>query len=152
MNTNPAVIFDACVFYPAPLLYLLVELAGQAQDMSLFRAKWTEAIHEEWINSLLGKKPQYTKENLTRTRNLMDSFVDDCLVTGHEHRIEGLTLSDPGDRHVLAAFEHADLKAAVSIAQKKTQWPGAACAAPGDDLTRRHAGLANSQITDISSR
>lgn len=44
MNTNPAVVFDACVLYPAPLRDLLPELAGRAQDKAWFRAKWTEEI------------------------------------------------------------------------------------------------------------
>jgi hypothetical protein len=33
----------------------------------------------------------------------MDAAVLDCLVTGHEPLITGLTLPDPDDRHVLAA-------------------------------------------------
>lgn len=36
-------IFDACVLYSAPLRDLLMHLALA----DLFRAKWTEAIHEE---------------------------------------------------------------------------------------------------------
>lgn len=39
MNSNPAVVYDACVIYPAPLRDLLVELAGYAQDLDWFRAK-----------------------------------------------------------------------------------------------------------------
>jgi hypothetical protein len=34
---------------------------------------------------------------------MMNSSVRDCLVTGYEPLIEGLTLPDPNDRHVLAA-------------------------------------------------
>lgn len=33
----------------------------------------------------------------------MDAHVLDALVDGYEHRIEGLALPDPDDRHVLAA-------------------------------------------------
>jgi hypothetical protein len=46
-------IFDACVLYPAPLRDLLMHLAL----MDLFRAKWTEAIHAEWIRSVLKNRP-----------------------------------------------------------------------------------------------
>lgn len=49
-------IFDACVLYPAPLRDLLVHLALT----DLFRAKWTEAIHEEWIRSVLENRPDLT--------------------------------------------------------------------------------------------
>lgn len=43
-----AVVYDACVLYPAPLRDLLMHLAMTG----LFRAKWTNAIHDEWITSL----------------------------------------------------------------------------------------------------
>lgn len=37
-------VYDACVLYPAPLRDLLVRLA----NTGLFRARWTEEIHDEW--------------------------------------------------------------------------------------------------------
>ncbi|MBN2217274.1 MAG: hypothetical protein JW719_07845 [Pirellulales bacterium] len=42
-------------------------------------------------------------EQLERTRSLMNAHVPDCLVTGYENLIDGLSLPDPDDRHVLAA-------------------------------------------------
>jgi predicted nucleic acid-binding protein len=92
-------IFDACVLYPAPLRDLLMHLALT----DLFRAKWTEAIHEEWIRSVLEKRPDLTREQLERTRQLMNAHVRDCLVADYEDLIPVLTLPDPDDRHVLAA-------------------------------------------------
>lgn len=92
-------IFDACVLYPAPLRDLLMHLAL----MDLFRAKWTEAIHAEWIRSVLKNRPDLTREQLERTRQLMDAHVRDCLVADYEDIIPVLTLPDPDDRHVLAA-------------------------------------------------
>jgi PIN domain len=103
MNTNPAVVYDACVLYPAPLRDLLVELGGLAQDWDWFRVKWTDEIHNEWIRNLLENRPDLTREQLTRTRDLMNRHIDDCLVTGYAHRIESLKLPDENDRHVLAA-------------------------------------------------
>lgn len=103
MQTNPAVIYDACVLFPAPLLHLLVELAAEAQDGGFFRAKWTNRIHDEWIRNVLERRKDLTIEQLTRTRQLMDNYIDDCLVVGYEHRIETVTLDDEDDRHVLAA-------------------------------------------------
>ncbi len=70
---------------------------------NLFRAQWTDQIHEEWIRSLLEKRPDLTREQLEKTRALMNLHVRDCLVTGYEDLIDGLTLPDPDDRHVLAA-------------------------------------------------
>ena len=92
-------IYDACVLYPAPLRDLLMHLALT----DLFRAKWTDAIHEEWIESVLENRPDLTREQLERTRTLMNSHVRDCLVTNYEDLIPSVTLPDPDDRHVLAA-------------------------------------------------
>lgn len=92
-------LYDACVLYPAPLRDLLMHLALT----DLFRARWTDEIHEEWIRNLLGNRSDLTREQLERTRTLMNSHVRDCLVTGYEPLIAGLKLPDPNDRHVLAA-------------------------------------------------
>jgi len=93
------VLFDACVLYPAPIRDLLLELAASG----LFRAKWTERIHDEWIQNLLRKRPDLTPAKLERTRHLMNESVEDCLIEGYEHLCSQLDLPDPDDRHVLAA-------------------------------------------------
>ncbi len=64
---NFTAIYDACVLYPAPLRDLLMHLALT----DLFRAKWTDAIHDEWIRSVLENRPDLTREQLERTRALM---------------------------------------------------------------------------------
>jgi len=92
-------IFDACVLYPAPLRDLLMHLALT----DLFRAKWNAAIHDEWIRSVLANRPDLVREQLERTRQLMDTHVRDCLVTDYEDLIPAIALPDPDDRHVLAA-------------------------------------------------
>jgi predicted nucleic acid-binding protein len=92
-------IYDACVLYPAPLRDLLMHIAMT----DLYRARWTAAIHEEWMRSVLAKRVDLNREQLSRTRELMDQSVLDALVTGYEPLIEGLSLPDPEDRHVLAA-------------------------------------------------
>jgi hypothetical protein len=69
----------------------------------LFRAKWTNEIHDEWIRNLLMNRPDLKKERLQRTRDLMNSHVRDCLVIGYQDLIPSLTLPDIDDRHVLAA-------------------------------------------------
>jgi predicted nucleic acid-binding protein len=92
-------IYDACVLYPAPLRDLLMHLALT----ELFRAKWTEVIHDEWIRSVLEQRPDLKREQLERTRSLMNAHVLDCLETSYEDLIPSLTLPDPDDRHVLAA-------------------------------------------------
>lgn len=92
-------LFDACVLYPAPLRDLLVQLA----TTSLFRAKWTNQIHDEWIRNVLRNNGHITPQQLERTRHLMNTCVMDCLVEGYEYLIETVDLPDPDDRHVVAA-------------------------------------------------
>ena len=94
------VLYDACVLYRAPLRDLLIRLAMTG----LFRAKWTDAIHDEWTRNLLSNRPDLTMEQLNRTRYLMNTHVQDSLVTDYEDLIPVLTtLPDPDDRHVVAA-------------------------------------------------
>ena len=93
------VVYDACVLYPAPLRDFLLELAMT----QLFRAKWTDEIHDEWIRNVLKNRPDLTPEQLARTRALMDAAVMDCLVDGYQALVPALALPDEDDRHVLAA-------------------------------------------------
>jgi len=44
---------DASVLYPAPLRGLLLELAVSG----FYRAKWSDAVHDEWIRALLRRRP-----------------------------------------------------------------------------------------------
>lgn len=92
-------LYDSCVLYPAPLRDLLMHLALT----DLFRARWTNQIHDEWIEAVLRDRKDLKREQLERTRELMNSHVRDCLVTGYESLIDGLRLPDANDRHVLAA-------------------------------------------------
>lgn len=108
-----AVLFDACVLYPAPLRDSLMRLA----NCDLFKAHWTDAIHEEWINALV-RDGKYPLETLERVRDLMDGHVPDAKVEGYECLIEGLTLPDPDDRHVLAAAIKCKADAIVTFNQK----------------------------------
>lgn len=92
-------VYDACVFYPAPLRDLHLRLAMTG----LFRARWSAEIHDEWIRSVLRNRPDLTRAQLQRTRELADAHVPECLVEGYEPLIPSLQLPDPDDRHVLAA-------------------------------------------------
>lgn len=104
-----SVIYDACVLYPAPLRDLLMHLALT----DLFKARWTDRIHEEWINALL-RRGQYDRAILERTRDLMDANVRDAKVIGYEDLIAGLELPDLDDRHVLAAAIKAGADAIIT--------------------------------------
>lgn len=111
MANHFTVVYDACVLYPAPLRDLLMHIAVT----DLFRAKWTDAIHEEWIRSVLAKRPDLGRKDLERTRDLMNTHVRDCVVTGYEALIDTLHLPDPNDRHVLAAAIRAGADVIVTF-------------------------------------
>jgi predicted nucleic acid-binding protein len=104
-----AVVYDACVLYPAPLRDLLLEPAIS----ELFAAKWTEIIHDEWIRSLLRSRPEL-EERLRNTKRLMNEAVPDSLVENFEPLIDGLQLPDADDRHVLAAAIKCNAKIIVT--------------------------------------
>jgi hypothetical protein len=93
------VIYDACVHYRAPLRDLLMRLALT----DLYRARWSDQIHDEWISAVLRNHPDLSRQQLERTRSLMNGYVRDALVDGHQSLIPALELPDPDDRHVLAA-------------------------------------------------
>ena len=97
--SNLKVVYDACVLYSAPLRDLLMELALTG----LFRARWTNEIHDEWMRNVLKQRPDLTRKQLERTKNLMNAHGLDCLVEGYDHLISTLMLPDEHDRHVLAA-------------------------------------------------
>ena len=90
--------FDANIFFGASLRSLIMELA---QSKS-FRARWSQDVHREWINSVAEKRG-IDLAILANTQAQMDAAVPDCLVTGYESLIAGLSLPDPDDWHVLAA-------------------------------------------------
>lgn len=66
MSSNFTVIYDACVLYPAPLRDLLMHLALT----DLYRARWTDMIHDEWTRNLLAKRTDLKPEAIQRTRKL----------------------------------------------------------------------------------
>lgn len=96
-------VYDACVLYPAPLRDLLMWLALT----NLFRAKWSEKIHQEWIRNVLKNRPDLTLTQLNRTKQLMNQSVENALVTEYEYLIPNLTLPDPDDIHILATAIHS---------------------------------------------
>ncbi len=107
-------LYDANVLYPAPLRDLLMHLAMTG----LFRAKWTNEIHDEWIRNVLKDREDLTREQLERTRDLMNEHVLDCVVVNYESLIPSLTLPDEDDRHVLAAAIRCKADVIVTFNQK----------------------------------
>lgn len=103
-------LLDANVLYPAPLRDILMQMALKG----LFQAKWTAQIHSEWIEALLRNEPQRKREDLERTRDLMDTHILDAYITDYEVHIPSLYWRDENDRHVLAAAIHGECSVIVT--------------------------------------
>jgi hypothetical protein len=108
---NFTVVYDACVFYPAPLRDLMVRLAQTRR----FRARWTDQIHREWVDALMRRQPAPDLQRIERTVQRINQAVPDGLVTGYEPLVDALWLPDPDDRHVLAAAIRTGAQAVVTL-------------------------------------
>ena len=97
-------LLDANVLYSAQLRDIFLQLGRDG----LYRAKWTDAIQNEWINALLKNQPHLNRAEMECLRNTMDSSLRDPVVVGYEYLVNQLTLPDPDDRHVLAAAIFGD--------------------------------------------
>ncbi|MCM8566474.1 PIN domain-containing protein [Thauera linaloolentis] len=112
-----------------------------------FRARWSPQIHEEWKHNLLAKRPDLSREQIDRTSALMDQAIPDGLVTDHEDLIAGLTLPDPGDRHVLAAAIRCSASASVIVTSNEKDFPQAALAPYG--IEAQHPDLFVDNLFDL---
>ena len=138
-------LYDACVLYPAPLRDLLMHLALT----DLFRAKWTNAIHDEWMRNVLTNRSDLTAAQLGRTRDLMNAHVRDALVENYEPLIPALTLPDADDRHVLAAAIRG--RADVIVTFNLSDFPKAALDPYGIAAQRPMPSCSTSSILRLAS-
>ncbi len=95
-------LLDANILASMTLTDIIVQLAVD----DLFHARWTNDIHHEWIAAVLRFRPQIDRQRLERRRLQMDAETREALVTGYEGIIDGLSLPDASDRHILAAAIH----------------------------------------------
>jgi predicted nucleic acid-binding protein len=110
-SKRPVVVYDANVLYPAQLRDLLMRIAVN----DLVRAHWTEDIQDEWTRNLLDDRDDIGRDELERTRALMNQALPDASIEGYTDAIETLTLPDPDDRHILAAAIHVGAEAIITF-------------------------------------
>ena len=115
-------LLDACILYSAALRDLLMWLAIE----KLYLPRWTEQIHDEWMENVLANRPDLSRAKLERTRALMNVHAANSLVKGYEDWISNLILPDMKDRHVLAAAIVAE--ASVIVTYNLTDFPASALA------------------------
>ena len=143
--------FDSNVFFSNRLTSLLLWLALSG----LFRARWTDEIHEEWIQAA-HEKFGIPISDLQRRRDDMDAAVLDAKVTGYADLIDGLTLPDRKDRHVLAAAIRCGASAIVTFNER--DFPPDALEQYGihtrhpDDFVLDVEGLARGVLVDAARK
>ena len=112
----------------------------------LFRAKWSQTVHEEWIEAALRDRPDdLDRKKVERARALMDAHVRDGLVEGYEELIESLVLPDPADRHVLAAAIRG--RADVIVTMNLKDFPAATLAPYG--IEAKHPDAFIMELIDL---
>lgn len=94
------VVLDASVLFPNMKRDLLLRFF----EADLYRARWTEKIHHEWLSNAKAKYPSKT-DRLDRTAQLVRKNFEDAWIEDgkYERYVELVELPDPEDRHVVAA-------------------------------------------------
>lgn len=92
------VVLDANVLYP----FWMRDALLRFHEAGLFRARWSDTIVDEWVRSLLARKPDRA-DSVHRQVAAMRAHFDNSWVRGYGPLLGGLALPDPDDRHVLAA-------------------------------------------------
>lgn len=90
--------FDANVLFSPLVTDLILELAVA----NIYRPKWSQKIHDEWISAVLRARPNADESALRRRCAMMDAAFPDAMIS----IIAPLTwpeLPDPNDAHVVAA-------------------------------------------------
>lgn len=130
-------LLDANILFSAKLRDIFMEVALA----KLYRPRWTADIHQEWIESLLRRKPYLDRKKLECTRDLMDRTIPTALVTGHESLIDALSLPDANDRHILAAAVAG--RCDVIVTQNVKHFPQSELASLGLEAQHPDEFLAN---------
>lgn len=90
-------VLDTNVIYPIEIRDLLFWFAYY----DLYTPKWSRHIFEEWENVM--RRKSISEEEIIKRVQKASSAFPDALVTNYDGLIEGLSLPDADDRHVLAA-------------------------------------------------
>ncbi len=72
MASNFTALYDACVLYPASLRDLLMQLAVT----DLFRARWTDEIHDEWIRNEVAAAAETCRKRLQNPPKTVEEYLD----------------------------------------------------------------------------
>lgn len=94
-----AALLDACVLVPIALSDTLLRLA----EHDLYRPLWSTRILHETTTAIERVHPELADGRARHRAAAMTTAFPDALVTGWEPLVDGITLPDLDDRHVVAA-------------------------------------------------
>ncbi|AKT50584.1 PIN domain-containing protein [Arsenicicoccus sp. oral taxon 190] len=92
-------LLDACVLVPVALADTLLRLA----EHDLYRPLWSDRILDETTTAIERVHPELADGRARGRTAAMASAFPDALVTGWQALVNGISLPDPDDRHVVAA-------------------------------------------------
>ncbi len=110
-------ILDTNVLYPIVIRDILFWLA----HYDLYRPAWSNHIFEEWDKVIRVKNPNFSDVEVNKGLKIADEAFPFARVENYENLIDGLTLKDTNDRHVLAAA--IKINANVIVTQNLKDFP-----------------------------
>ena len=116
--------FDANVLFSPLVTDLILELAVA----NVYRPRWSQKVHDEWIAAVLQTRPHLALSALQRRCALMDEAFPDALVS-ELTSWHWPQLPDPDDAHVIASAVCA--RADVIVTNNKRHFPSALMASLG---------------------
>lgn len=87
---------------------------GVHQTKFNLRIMITHEILDEMTAAVQNKYPDFSTEQGDSLKEAIVASVSDCLVTDYGHLIPTVEISDPDDRHVLAAAIHTRAQAIIT--------------------------------------
>ena len=108
MELPVTAVYDANVLYPAPLRDLLIRVA----QAGLVRARWTEAIHDEWVRHVLAIPAMlfaagHTKNDIPSVLNTYAAETGLRIDYGRELGVDRRMIRAAGER-IAASLRQAD--------------------------------------------
>lgn len=117
--TGFAAVLDACVLVPISLADTLLRLA----ERGLYRPLSSVKILDEAQRAVSRVHPGLDPDRIGRRFADLDAAFVDCCVRGWEPLVDGMSLPDPDDRHVVGAGIRGSARAIVTA--NLQDFPGA---------------------------
>jgi len=114
MMSGSKAVLDANVLYSAPVRDLMLSLAME----KLFEPLWSTEIQNEWIENLLNKRKDLTRNQLIKAHKAMNTAFPNAEHDDYQEYLEQCKLPDKKDHHVLALALSQKAPLIVSFNQK----------------------------------